>query len=215
MTILFSLLEALLMVSALSLDTLVSGFAYGANKIKIPALSVFIINIICSMTLAVTLLFGHIVGSFIPKQLTTGICVFILVFLGISKIFDSAIKSLIRKYQGFQKVIRFSAFHLGFLLKIYANPEKADKDESKNLSSTEAVYLAVALSLDGLAVGFGAGMTDINILLITALSLLTGVIGILAGWHIGSKIAERITLDLSFLSGILLIVLALLKVFPS
>ncbi len=203
--------EALLIVTALSMDAFVSGFAYGANKIKIPFSSVTVINLICSAVLAVSLFFGGMVGPYLSGYLTTAICFVLLLGLGLSKIFDSAVKSFIRRRNAFKKKIHFSAFHLGFVLNIYADPQEADQDHSKTLSPREAAYLALALSLDGLAVGFGAGMTNTSPLLVVGFSLLSDMIGVMLGCWLGNRIVRQLRLDLTWLSGVLLIVLAVMK----
>ena len=206
-----SILEALLIVTALSIDAFVSGFAYGANKIKIPLSSVTVINIICSGILALSLLLGGLLHSCLPPQLTTSICFLLLLCLGVTKIFDSAIKTLIRRHRTFQKNIHFSAFHLGFILNIYANPEDADRDHSRVLSPLEATYLAIALSLDGLAVGFSAGITNTSPVLVIAFSLILTCVAIGLGCWLGNKFTQKLQFDFTWLSGVLLIFLAIMK----
>jgi putative sporulation protein YtaF len=206
-----SVLEALLIVTALSIDAFVSGFAYGANQIKIPIPSILVMNLICSGTLALSLLFGTLLSNWLPPALTLAICILLLLGLGITKIFDSTIKALIRKHQSFQKKIQFSAFHMGFILNVYANPEKADRDHSRVLSPSEAAFLALALSLDGLAVGFGAGIVHTSVLLVVTLSLITDTLAIAISCLLGNRFAQKLQLDLTWLSGALLILLAITK----
>jgi putative Mn2+ efflux pump MntP len=103
-----------------------------------------------------------------------------------------------------------------FLLKlfnIYANPEEADTNNNKVLSAGEAALLAAALSLDGLATGFGAGLAAESALLIILFSLFTDAFLLTAGRFAGSKVARKIKINLSWLSGLLLIGLAFLKLF--
>jgi len=206
-----SVAEALLIVTALSTDAFVSGFAYGANRIKIPFTSVTVINVICSAILAASLFFGSLLGPFLPPYLTAAICFVLLLGLGLSKLFDSAVKAFIQKHTEFRRKIRFSAFNLRFILNIYANPEEADRDHSRILSPSEAAYLAVALSLDGLAVGFGAGITDTNPILVVAFSLISDMLGVMLGCWLGNRITRKLNLNLTWLSGALLILLAFLK----
>lgn len=208
---LLALFEALLIVTALSMDAFVSSFAYGAGKIKIPLSSLLVINLICSGTLALALLFGGVVSLWLPKAFTSAICILLLLTLGITKIFDSALKTLIRKHSTFQKKIQFSLFHMGFILKIYANPEEADRDHSHTLSPSEAAFLALALSLDSLAVGFGAGLSHTGPLLVFALSLLVGILAVRLGCYLGNRVSSKTNFDLSWVSGALLIILAILK----
>jgi putative sporulation protein YtaF len=97
------------------------------------------------------------------------------------------------------------------MLNVYANPEEADINASKTLSPKEAVYLAIALSIDGLAVGFGAGLIAVNHLLVIVLAFLTDTIALTLGCRLGNKVVEKTVLNLSWLSGIVLIGLAFLK----
>jgi len=206
-----SVVEAILIVIALSMDAFVSGFAYGANKIRMPISSVTVISFICTAILAVSLFLGGLIGPFLPDHLAVSVGFLLLFGLGMFKLFDSVIKSYIRRHAAFRKKFRFSLFHLGFILNIYADPEEADSDHSMSLSPSEAAYLAVALSLDGLAVGVGAGMSDANPILIVAFSLIGTVLAVLLGCLLGRQIARKLRFDLSWLSGALLILLAFFK----
>lgn len=206
-----SVLEALLLVMALSMDAFVSSFAYGASQIKIPFSSLLIINIVCSSLLALSLCLGSWIGNWIPTQVTSVLCFIILLALGLVKLFDSAIKALIRKHNKVHKKITFSFLNLNFVLNVYANPQDADADASKVLSPKEAIYLAAALSLDGLGVGFGAGLTDVNHGLIVLLSFLIGLLAVMLGCLLGNKLAKKMTSDLSWMGGCILIIIACMK----
>lgn len=206
-----ALLEALMVAIALSIDTFVAGFAYGANKIKIPFLSAQIINLICSSILGISLLAGHLIRLYIPPAITSIICFGILFCLGLGKLTSSLIKSFVRKHAGLQKELKFSFLNLNFILQLCANPEKADVDASKVISATEAISLALALSLDGIAVGFGAALAQVSPLLVFLCSLVTDFMGIISGCFTGRKLVEKVRLNLSWLSGALLIILAIMK----
>lgn len=208
--LLLQFLEVLLLVTALSVDAFVASFAYGSNKIKLPFSSVSVITLISSAALMVSLLVGGLIRTYVPGGMTRTFCFLILFALGITKLFDSSIKSLIRKRR-IRKKLHFSFFHLKFILNIYANPEEADCDASQTLSPKEAVPLAFALSLDGLAVGFGAALTHVNPWEALLCSLAVNTAAIMLGGVSGNKIAEKIPVDLSWLGGALLLVLAFLK----
>lgn len=204
-------LEALLLVVALSLDAFVASFAYGAQRIRIPFSSAVIISVICTAMLAVSLLLGTLLRPFLPQGLTRGLCFALLFLLGLTKLCDSALKTLIRRHKRLHKQVSFSVFSLKFILDVYADPEKADRDGSRVLSPAEAASLAVALSLDGLAVGFGAALMQVNFVLIMAFSLAVGMLAVRMGGRIGNQAAQKLPFDLSWLSGALLVVLAVLK----
>ena len=199
---------------ALGLDAFACSFGYGASKVKIPFKSVILINLVCSFLLAIGLFFGAAVGTLLPESTADWLAFAILLSLGIFKIFDSTIKKVIRNRKGIATEVKFSLFNVEFLLKIYANPAEADVDDSKVLSPREAAPLAVALGIDGLSVGFGVGVAAgvAGTLLLVGLSLISGIFAVMLGCLLGNKIAKRTSLDLSWLSGAILIIIALLGV---
>ncbi len=206
------LIAAMLLVTAVSTDAFVASFAYGTDKIKIPLTSALVINGICSSVLIFSLLIGSMVRNYIDPWVSKSICFAILVLLGVVKLGDSAIKTIIRNNKWINRSISFSAFHLCFILQVYADPASADLDASKTLSIKEAISLAIALSLDGFAVGFGAGLADMNILMTLILSFVVGMIAIMGGCFFGRKATEKLKLDLSWLGGALLILLAIQRI---
>lgn len=208
-----TILEAALIASSLSLDAFTAGFAYGSNKIKIPFFSVQIINIICSAMIAISFLAGSIVKDFIPHWVTVTVCFIVLFILGIIKLLDGITKSIIRKYAGFSRELKFSLFNLIFILKLYADPEYADADLSKTISPIEAASVALALSLDGIAVGFGAALGNANGLAVVLLSLVANAAAVMSGCYFGEKIAKKINFNFSWVSGVVLIILAFSKLF--
>ena len=111
------------------------------------------------------------------------------------------------------KEITFSALNLKFILRVYADPETADRDLSRVLSPAEALPLAIALSLDSIAVGFGAALTDTDLVRTLFLALLFNALAVRLGCILGNKIAEKVSFNLSWLSGLLLIILAVMKLF--
>lgn len=205
------LLETLVLVTAVSVDAFVASIAYGTNRIRIPLSSVMVINGVCCAMLGLSLVAGALIRPFFPAGLTKALCFALLFLLGALKLWDSTLKAYIRRRKTLHKKLAFSFLSLNFILDIYANPEEADCDRSKTLSPAEAASLAVALSIDGLAVGFGAALGNSNILEALLFSLLINTAAVIAGSGIGNKIAEKLSLDLSWLSGLLLMVLAFLK----
>ena len=205
--------QAIILTSAISIDAFVASFAYGSNKIKIPFSSVQIINIVCSGVLGISLLIGTIARQYIPEGLTVFISFSVLLVLGLIKLLDGITKSIIRKYSNLNKELNFSLFNFKFILRLYADPEEADVDRSRTISGVEAVSLAIALSLDGLAVGFGAALASVNVIVIILTSLIITPVFILLGCYIGNKIARKVSFNLSWISGVILIVLAVLNLF--
>ena len=210
---LFAVLEAALLASSLSLDAFTAGLAYGTNKTKIPFGSAQIINLICSGVTGLSLFAGSALRPYLPRGVTLGIAFTVLFLIGMGKLLDSITKSIIKKHSNIHKKFNGSLLNFKFVLNLYANPEAADVDSSKSISPSEAVLLALSLSLDGIAVGFGAALADVNGVLVLLWSLITDLLFLFAGHFIGRKIAAKTNVNLSWLSGVFLIGLASSKLF--
>lgn len=199
---------ALLLSLALCVDTLVAGFSYGASGIRIPPLSAAILTAVCSATLALSLLLGAVLRAWIPAGLAESLGFVLLLLLGTYKLFEGVVQAFIRKHASFEREIRFSVLRLRCILRIYADPARADADQSLTLSSLESVWLGVALSLDSLAVGFGAAMGNVSIPLALLLSLPTQAAALTGGCALGRRLTRRSGLDLLWTGGLLLLILA-------
>lgn len=211
-------LEAVLIALTCSLDAFTAGFSYGSNRIHIPWRSTHIINLICSATLGLSLWIGARIQHFLPVELSKYICFGVLSILGFTKLLDCVTKSIIKKYSQdhhhhLQRDFSFSMFNFRFILHLCANPEEADIDASKTLSAKEAAALAISLSLDGAAIGFGAALGSISILAVLIASLITDVLAVQFGCHLGNRIARAVPFNLSWISGAILILLAISKLF--
>lgn len=205
------MLQSFLLVLSLSIDTFVASIAYGSDKIKIPFSSAIIINGVCSSFLAISLFFGSLFKDFLYPDLASLMSFSLLLLLGTYRLFESFFKTYIQKFSQSEIPLTFKVFDFKFVLEIYANETKADYDKSKILTSKEAFYLAVALSLDSLAVGFGSSLGSVNYLEVILLSLVIGISSLLVGCHLGRKFTEIVNINISWLSGVILIFLAIMR----
>jgi len=208
---LLPIIEAFFIACALSLDAFVACFSYGTSKIKIPRSSVLVLDGICSASVGIFLLLGSVLKNYIPQGITIIICFIILFLLGMVKLLDGITKSLIQKFGAISSNIHFSLFNFRFVLSLYANPEAADVDNSKTISPKEAASLAIALSLDGCAVGVGAALGNANGFAIFFFSLFIEAAAVLLGTFLGNKAAKKLTFNMSWVGGIILILLAFSK----
>lgn len=211
MDILVLIAETLFLVSALSLDAFAASFAYGTNKIKIPFKSVVIISLICSVMLDAALLAGRLLQNVIPKGLNSGICFAILFLLAITKFLDFSIKMWIQKSESASPKVDFHFLNFHFLLQLMCDATQADVDSSKELSAREAVALSVSLSFDGLAAGLGAGITGGSLFTTLLLSFLLSMLSVYSGCFLGNKVSEKTELNLTWVSGLILLALAIGK----
>lgn len=206
------MVESLLLVCSLCIDTFVASIAYGTDKIKIPFSSTIIINFTCSLFLAISLFIGSILKDFLNPNIATIISFCLLFLLGVYRLFESFFKKYIKKCSDIGVPLTFKVFDFKFVLQIYADEIKADYDNSKILTPKEALYLSVALSLDSLAVGFGSSLGNINYLEVLILSIIIGFIALSSGGYLGRKFAQKVDVNLSWLSGAMLIALSIMRV---
>lgn len=205
------ILEAVILASTLSVDAFIASFAYGNTKIKIQFPTVLIISLVSSGILGIFLFLGGLVRPYLPSNLGSILCFAVLFLIGMTKILDNLMKSIIRRQGELSKNIHFSLFHLRFILNVYADPELVDVDSSKTISPMEACSLAVALSLDGMAAGFGAALGEVNGWFVFLASFVTNAVAVMLGETLGQRTSERMGGQLSWLSGAVLIVLAVGK----
>ena len=179
-----SLFEILILVTALSVDAFAAGFVYGVSKIKVPFSSVAVVTGISSLLLVISLLAGNALSTLIPGNLTRYFSFLLLFVLGLVKLFDRS---------GHEEA------------------EAANKNQDDLVSPTEAMTLGVALSIDSLAAGIGAGISMSRIPAAFGLSFLVGALAVRLGCRLGGLISSHCRSNLCWISGVLLILLAFMK----
>lgn len=207
------MIESLLLVCSLCVDSFVASMAYAASKIHISKLSATIINLVCTITLAFSLALGSIVKQFLPSQIPEILGFCLLIILGVYRLFEFLFKSYIAKRFLLNEPLKFKLFDFNFVLKVYSNEITADFDKSKSLNPKEAFYLATALSLDSIAVGFSSSLCSINYFQVLIFCIVIGYAAIFMGNLVGKNFAKKFHVELSWLSGLLLIILAFVRIF--
>ena len=200
-------------ITALSLDAFMAAFAYGADRVKIPVSSVLVLTSLSACVLLFSLTAGNSLGALVPEYFAKGAAVVLLSALGILKLFDSSCKAFLRKLEPGGKKLSFSMAGIKVILNIYGDPEKANEEEKEVLSPKEAFRLGLALSLDSVAAGLGAGALRSSVWELFFLSFFIGLMAVLGGNLAGNRLAARKTDGLSFISGGLLLFLAMKELF--
>lgn len=208
---LLSISELLLLIIALSADAFAASFAYGTDKVKIPAASAMTIALISDSILIVSLLVGGAIQTYIPPGVTTWLSFLILLILGLLKLFDSSVKQWIRHDRPREKELHVTFKNLRLILTIYALPEKANTEDIEVLSPAEAVSLGLALSLDSAAAGIGAASSQFPVLLTAALAFIIGIAAVYSGCALGRIISTKTKFNFSMIGGVLLLFLAFAK----
>lgn len=99
------------------------------------------------------------------------------------------------------------------LMRILRNPEAADFDESKTIGFSEAIVLGVALSINNIAGGFDAGVTNLNLWMTAIISGFFSFLCVRLCSYIGKKyLALYLGKWATVIAGTLLIIIAVNQV---
>lgn len=208
---LFSIFQAFFLVLALSLDTFTAGVALGTQKIMVPFRSVLTISLTCSASLWLAISLGGWIGNWISPRTGAVIGCIILVMMGSVRLFDGVIKELLRRCCENKEGMVFCRKNLKIFLQVCVDSAQADFNRSQSLSVPEAISLAAALSVDGLAAGVGAGILDVSHWLIFLIAMLINLFAVHLGCRTGIRFSRKHEQDISWVAGALLIVLGLIK----
>lgn len=207
-----SFLHIFLLCAAVCIDTFAAAFGFGAERIRIPAFSALVLSVISSAALAAAIFAGGWLAPFLPAQSAKWLSCLLLGGMGLFKLFDSAVKGLVRRLPQPGRELSFQLFRMRILLRIWADPAAADADCSHVLSAAESVTLALALSSDGIAAGFGGGFSGLSPWAVFFCCVFINWFCIAAGGLAGQKAAGRTSSDLSWLGGGILLVMGFLAV---
>lgn len=177
-------LEIIILAAALSVDAFAVSFSYGLNRTRLPLSSILILTCLSVLSLSVSLLAGRFLHGLLPEKPAAAFRFLILFLLGVFKLLDSSAKGRV---------------------------EAADKNRDDRLSPLEALPLGAALSVDSLGAGIGAGIAPSWFLPTLTVSFLLGIGAILAGSFVGQSLSLRSSCRFDWLGGLLLILLAFLK----
>lgn len=183
--LLWNSIDELLFVLALTIDTLAISLVYGSQKIKIPVLSNIIINGVGTFVLVGSMMIGVVCKQFIPEEFTRYLSFAILCVIGTLKCIEGITQS---------------------------TTQNADKNHDKIISSKESIAIATSISMDGMSIGIGAALLDINVVMVGVLSFTIGICVIYLGSFCGRILAKKTELDYTLIGGILIILFAFTKI---
>ena len=195
------------MILALSIDGLTAAFAYASNHVKMSWLNMAVIALIETLSLSCSMGAAGIVQDDLSIVFTKGISFVIFFCIGCSTLFQASLKKWIHA----QKEWILHCRNVSIVLHIYADELTADQDHSNDLSWKETLYLALALSLDSAITGFAAGMQKEMSIVIVLLSFLIGMAMLGIGLSLGNYLYGKSRLDISWISGVVFLFLAFLK----
>lgn len=207
------LLSLMLLGFAVSLDSFTVGLTYGMRRVKIPFKSFMIIFSCTFIILLLAMGIGSVIELFISYEAAERVGGLILIVIGIWVLYQFITSnSNSKRRQSDMKVIQIEVKQLRLIIKILKKPSEADFDRSGSISSIEALFLGLALSLDSFGAGIGAALIDLPPILFSIVVTVSSVIFVIAGINIGLIFRNMNWMKkLSFLPGIALILIGLFK----
>ena len=207
------LIALLLLAFAVSLDSFTVGLTYGMRKVTIPTKSLIIILFCTFFILMLAMGIGSIIELFISYDAAERLGGTILIGIGIWVLYQFFTSQKNTAVTGKDyKVIEFEIKPFSIIIKILKKPMEADFDKSGNISSIEAFFLGIALSLDAFGAGIGAALIDLPPILFPIAISISSMCFVLVGINIGKIIKNtRWMKSLTVLPGLALIALGLFK----
>lgn len=212
------LVVILLIALVSNTDSLAVGISYGTRNILIPFLSNILIALVGGIGTLLSMYIGKEISNMINPKIAGYIGSTIIIIVGVW-IFIIEIKNNMKKSSEEEKekslrrgLSSYSFF--GRIPKILENPFLADWDFSGCISVKESLVLGVALAINNMANGIGAGMAGISPI---GTSIVVFFISLFAIW-IGIKLGHEYVHDrlgklASPMAGIILIVIGIYEMF--
>lgn len=195
------MVKILLLVAAVSTDCFTSAVALGSAGIKLPFRSSLIISGVGTLFLGISVGFAEMLCTVIPESVCGIIYSATLAALGLF--------NLLKNYIG--KFLTHKKDKSNNPAALYFDGTAADRDNSKSISPTEAIALAIALSADSLVTGISAGLGDMNVMILCLCAFLAGLAAVSLGWRLGRRLVASFDIDLGWLCGAILILLAFIR----
>lgn len=201
-------LSVILFALSANIDSLAVGTAYGMKKIKISALSNFIIALISVAGTVIAMLIGLALSKFIPVYIANIIGNLILIAIGLWFLKDYIMKNIRHKEKP------EAEGPLNLCAEILDNPEKADADSSGEIDLRETVILTLALTINNFGLGIGASIAGFNIAATAVFTFIFSLVFIRLGYKLGKGVLSNIIGKYTDLvSGIVIIALGIIEMF--
>lgn len=204
----FSLPSLLLFLVAVSLDSLTAGFSYGADRVHVKALSLLILTCVPALFITAAGSLGEVAGSLFSPGVLPILSFFMLAAIGIAKLLESLIRITAKKHPSLTRNWGCQIKQLNIIFTVYLSPEEANRTDLQVLSAREALLLSLALSLDSVLVGMAFPAADVPRLALFLCASLFNLLLFIIGCLSGRLLSRILRIDLSWLSGLCLLLLA-------
>ena len=168
----------IILALSVSIDSFGIGITYGIRNTSINNSAKIILLITSFVFVCISIIFGNLIFAFFPNSIINIISCLLLIFMGIFIIYET--------YHKFSK--KYENKTLDITMKIIKNPINSDLNNSNTIEKNEAIYLALALSLDSICVGISSSSFGLPSLFFPILVPLFQLFFINAGIFLGKKI---------------------------
>lgn len=204
------ILPVLLFLIAVSVDSVSAGLTYGTGNVRIKPLSYAFLVCIPALFVTLSNQLGELLCLWLPARTIHLLSFAVLFLLGCEKLFESLIRHLAAKHPSLAKNWGCKIKQLNIIFTIYLSPEDANRKDRQVLTGGEAFLLSLALSLDSIFVGMAFRVVTLPWVFLFLSASLMNYLFFLTGYGAGRTLAARSRLDLSWLSGLFLLLLAVL-----
>ena len=199
----------ILFLTAVSIDSLTAGLTYCTQRVHIKLPAYLILICVPAAFIAAANRVGSYIFLFLPKSILPILSCVLLTLIGFSKLSESLIRLLARRHPSLTRNwgCRIKQIHIVFT--VYLSPEDANREDLQILSPKEALLLSLALSLDSVLVGMAFTTGSMPVATLFFLAVLFNLLLFSVGYGFGHLISSVLHVDLSWLSGLFLLLLAL------
>ena len=199
----------ILFLTAVSIDSLTAGLTYGTQRVRIKLPAYLILACVPAAFIAVSNRVGSHIFHFLPKSFLPLLSFFLLTLIGLSKLLESSIRAVARRHPSLTRNWGCKIKQMHIIFTVYLSPEDANRDDLQILSPKEAMVLSLALSLDSVLAGMAFNTGSIPTAALFFAAALFNLLLFCAGYGFGYLIRSALHADLSWLSGLCLLILAL------
>ncbi|HHV07032.1 MAG TPA: sporulation membrane protein YtaF [Firmicutes bacterium] len=197
-------LSTLLLVLAVSIDSLAVGFTYGLKKLNVPPVALVVLSTVSALGMLISMFLGRSVGVLIGEW-SRVVGSSILILMGIVSFLSA------RYFQRQRLSSRPSCSKrmtpLEMVVRVVKEPMEADLDSSGEIGITEAILLGTALALDSVGAGIGAALVAYPPAITSLLAGILTLVTLNLGLHTGRRVDLPENSWVDFAPGILLLLL--------
>lgn len=198
---------SVLLVIAVSLDSMGVGLTYGARGTRITAPSGIIIALCTAVMMCVSMTAGNFLAEVLPFKETKTLGGIILISIGCWQ-FLQGWRNYINHFSdgdSNRPLLNLRIPFLGVVMQILRDPNLADINWSGTIDPKESILLGGALGLDAFSAGFGAALSGFSLWIVPFVAAAC-VIFVFIGSSLGSRfMASRLKQGGFVLPGIFLI----------